>query len=203
MTEGLEACGQSGSVADEAPGKSSVLIRPAKLCIDRREMPCVVLGLSGGVAKAKIFEAIPDHRRLFLEFASGERHEIVLVWQTDGQFGFFFAGEVDEATLGTSGDKRLKSRKIRILLKAEAHLWLQGRPSRALLIDISQEGAGVVCSVPLRTGETVRLEAKGLPAAEATVRWAEHPRYGLALDRIFALEKFAEVCAALQPSRTA
>jgi hypothetical protein len=178
----------------------NALIKPAKLCVDDREVPCIILNASAEVVRAKIFVEIPPHRKLCLELASGDRVEVVLVWQTADQAGFFLV-ESSDARKITAGPAKTKARGLRMRVSGDVLLHTRSRPVAAEVVDLSQQGAGIICSSSLVQGEIVKFEAAGIGSIGARVRWSNHPRYGLLFDQVFTLANLASFCLGMQQNR--
>lgn len=186
-----------------AEGRSSprvtVLIRPGKLIVDGREYLCVVRDVSNGGLKVRLFQPLPSHRTLAIEFDTGERHAVRLVWQAEGMAGFEFVDAVDVTRLIAVQDAHRPRRQPRLHVDVEAVLCSAGLRVPVMLRDISQRGASVECSGWLMIDELVRIECKALPTLHAKVRWRRPPRYGLVFEQTFRLEELAIASARLGP----
>jgi len=180
--------------------RSMPIIRPAKLIVDKRETLCVVLNISEGGVRIRLFHPLPTHSCLAIEFDNGERHALEFIWQRGEQIGCSFAAPADLAGLLTpNGGQR--ARLPRVLLELSGVLYSDGVKTQISLRDISQRGAAIDCPAWLMIDETVRIECPELPTIRAKVRWRRPPRYGLVLERIFSLADLAKVCSELvQPA---
>lgn len=124
--------------------------------------------------------------------AVGERLEIALsetvsfeasvVWTDKGRCGVQFSQAIDAAALlaGLAAEQRATSyRAPRIAVEARAELMLDKGVCPIDLIDISQSGAGFLCSEPLAAGMKVELVLLGGLRRTAIVRWSRGGRGGL------------------------
>lgn len=180
-----------------ASQRVTLLIRPAKLIADDREFLCVVRDLSDGGIKVRLFAPVPDHQRLVIEFDTGERQRIKIVWQAGELAGFAFVDPVDVDRLIASHQGTFPRRQPRLNVAFEAVLCTAGLRTPVVVRDISQRGASVECNGWLMIDELVRLESEVLPTLHAKVRWRRPPRYGLIFEQTFQLPDLARACAGL------
>lgn len=193
--------GAQGSFDEErrAGGRVTLLIRPGKLIVDGREYLCVVRDVSEGGVKVRLFQPLPEHREIAIEFDHGDRHRLQLVWQTGDQAGFFFIDEVDVDVLIAAHNGAHPRRPPRLNVAVDAMLVTSGLRTTIVLRDISQRGASIECSGWLMIDELVRIECSLLPTLHAKVRWRRPPHYGLVFEQTFRLDELAQTCARLTP----
>lgn len=191
-----------GSGPDRRSGpRVTVLIRPGKLIADGREFLCVVRDVSERGLKARLFDALPEHRTLHIEFDNGERHALQLVWAKGNLAGFCFLEEVDVRRLIVTEAGDHPRRQPRVTISVDAMLSTAGMRVPVLLRDISQRGASIDCTGWLMIDELVRIESPVLPTLHAKVRWRRPPRYGVVFEQTFGLEDLARACARLTPGQ--
>jgi hypothetical protein len=84
-------------------------------------------------------------------------------------------------------------------LQRPALITAQGRDMRAMLVDLSQQGARIEAGSHITVGEQLRLEVDGLPVRFGQVRWQNEYSHGLEFQQAFRLEDFARCLFTLQP----
>jgi len=177
----------------------TLLIRPGKLIADGREYLCVVRDVSEGGVKVRLFQPLPEHRDIAIEFDHGARHQLQLVWRSGDQAGFFFIDEVNVDVLIAAHNGAHARRPPRLHVAVDAVLVTSGLRTPVVLRDISQRGASIECSGWLMIDELVRIECSLLPTLHAKVRWRRPPHYGLVFEQTFRLDELAKACAVLTP----
>ena len=180
----------NGAELRRAP-RFTLLVRTAKLVIDGREYLCVLRDASATGAKVRLFHAIPPHRTIALETASGHRYPMDMMWCRDDHAGFRFHEDVDVHELIEDRREQYPKRQIRLRVAHEAVLHAQGRAMAVMLHDISQQGACIDCGEYLMMRQPIRLEVPGFPEIFAKVCWRQQPRYGLVFETGFSLEEMA------------
>lgn len=179
----------------------TVMIRPGKLIADGREYLCVVRDVTDKGLKVRLFHPLPDHRDLGIEFDTGERHALRLVWQANEQAGCEFLEPIDCSRLLATSDASFPRRQPRLNVELPATLCSNGLRTSVKLHDISQRGASIECNGWLMIDELVRIECASLPTVHAKVRWRRPPRYGLVFEQTFQIDQLARACAGLQQDR--
>jgi len=179
-----------GAELRRAP-RFTLLVRTAKLVVDGHEYLCVLRDASATGAKVRLFHAIPPHRVIELETASGDRYPMDMVWCRDDHAGFRFHEEVDVNHLIEDRREQYPKRQIRVRVEHEAVLHAKGRMVAVMLRDISQQGACIECAEYLMMRQSIRLEVPGFPEIFAKVCWRQQPRYGLVFETGFMLEEMA------------
>ena len=194
-----EAAQASSEEDRRAAGRVTLLIRPGKLVADGREYLCIVRDVSEGGVKVRLFQPLPEHREIAIEFDHGERQRLQLVWKAGDQAGFFFIDEVDVDVLIAAHNGPHARRPPRLHVAVDAVLMTSGLRTPIVLRDISQRGASIECSGWLMIDELVRIESSVLPTLHAKVRWRRPPHYGVVFEQTFRLDELAEACARLTP----
>lgn len=191
------------ALEDRAAPRFTLLIRAAKLVCDQAEYLCVIRDVSSQGISVRLFHPIPCGIELALELPSGEAHPIQQVWDKPGQAGFEFVEpiNVDQMILSSH---QFPKRELRFAVRLPVTMIKSGQRQRAILHNISQQGAMVECGdthaldQQFALDQIVRLESNRLPEIEARVRWRQGNRYGLIFDTIFHIQDLAAIVQTLQ-----
>ena len=198
--DGLAAASAPGRDLREAP-RYTLLMRAAKLVSRDGEFLCVVRDASESGVNIRLFHALPKNDFLQLEFPNGDRHRLELVWQQDDRAGLKFA---ETANIGRllEGPSRYSKRPIRINLDLPVRLVGGLQTSQGRLIDISKQGAKLLCGDRFAIDQRVKLSgasgSQGLPEVNAKVRWRRENAYGLVFEDTFQFGDLAHIVARLQ-----
>ncbi|MFI4981804.1 MAG: PilZ domain-containing protein [Nevskiales bacterium] len=119
------------------------------------------------------------------------------VWERDGHAGFRFAAPIDVHGF-IAEVSPYPRRPARLRLQIAASVCAQGLSAEAVIRDLSQRGAGIESGRQLAKGQPVTLDAPGMPQVVAKVAWRSGRFYGLAFEKVFALEELARLSVALQ-----
>jgi hypothetical protein len=198
----------SALAADAAPGRDlretpryTLLMRAAKLVSRDGEFLCVVRDASESGVNIRLFHRLPQNEYLQLEFPNGDRHRLELVWQQDDRAGLKFAENADIGRL-LEGPSRYSKRPIRINLDIPVRLVAGLQVGEGRLIDLSQQGAKVLCGDRFAIDQRVKLSGAtglvGLPEVNAKVRWRRENAYGLVFEDTFQFGDMARIVAGLQ-----
>lgn len=190
--------GEPHEIEDRVAPRFTLLIRPAKLVVGDLQFVCVIRDISATGVSVRIFHAIEWNGPVALELQTGERHKMDLVWNRGSEAGFEFHHEVEvESVIGNAS--LYPKRDIRFAIEWPIKLHdATGTARPAKLHNISRQGARVEIAAPLALDQALRLEARGLPAIEARVRWREEGHYGLVFDTTFSLGELALTVERLQ-----
>lgn len=180
----------------EAP-RYTLLMRSAKLVSRDGEFLCVVRDASESGVNIRLFHALPKNDFLQLEFPNGDRHRLEMVWQQDDRAGLKFVEAADIGRL-LEGPSRYSKRPIRVNLDIPARLTAGLQVADGRLIDISQQGAKVLCSERFAIDQRVKLSAQNLPQVNAKVRWRRENSYGLVFEDTFQFGDLAHIVAKIQ-----
>ncbi|MGB7374332.1 PilZ domain-containing protein [Pontixanthobacter sp.] len=168
----------------------TLLIRTAKLIVEDRQYLCVVRDISMTGASIKSFHAVPEGKRIALEFPDGGLYPADLIWQNDGEAGFQFHTPIDvEDIIMATGDYPKRDLRFDV----EWPLTIEGPncPIAAHLVNVSRQGGMIYCDSAFAIGQLLRIRAVGMPDIEARVRWRRDHYYGLVLDTTFSLATLA------------
>lgn len=186
----------AGAEQRHAP-RVGVVIRAAKLLTGQGEYLCVLRDVSETGFKASIFHELPDCDELQFELQNGECHAATLVWQDCGHAGFRFVDPVDLTRL-LANPAHYARRPIRLMIEGPGQLQLGPRTIPIALCDISQHGAKIACDERLPLSARVSLQARGLPAISARVRWRRDGKSGLVFEETMEFAQFAVRAHAMQ-----
>ncbi|MEO5706834.1 MAG: PilZ domain-containing protein [Alteraurantiacibacter sp.] len=175
----------------------TLLMRAAKLVGEHGEYMCIVRDASDSGVNIRLFHPLPDADTLMLEFPNGDRHPLELVWQDSERAGLRFAETADIARL-LECPSQFARRPIRVNLDLAADLLTGSTASPARLLDLSQQGAKLICDFRHALDQRVRLSARGLPEVNAKIRWRRDNAYGLVFEDTFQFGDLAQIVAALQ-----
>jgi PilZ domain len=181
-----------------ATKRTSLLIRTAKLVAQNGEYVCMVRDVSADGLRLRLFHPLPPETYMFLQLANGELYPMELVWQRDNEAGFRFARQInlDEFIEEPSAFAR---RPMRLNIQHSGLVFVAGRASPAMLIDLSQGGARIETTAWLALRQTVRLSLDGLPERFARVAWRDRYHHGLVFDQSLKLDELAAHAYQLQP----
>jgi hypothetical protein len=169
----------------------ALLLRSAKLVNSRGEFLCIVRDVSESGVKLRLFHPVVKGEDLALEIATGERFGVEMVWEEEGEAGFQFVDTVDVMRFIAEAGPFPK-RPVRIRVSHPAVLSFDGSTAEATICDLSRQGAKIETTQQrLAIGQTLRIEAHGLPQFEATVCWRRHPHYGLVFRQLMSMEELA------------
>ena len=169
----------------------TLLIRAAKLISGDAEFLCVVRDASEAGISVRLFHPLPADSCLTLEMPNGDRHPLERVWEEDGKAGFRFSEPVEIGRI-VEGPGRFGKRPVRVRVEIPCMLVAGDRRIRATIGNLSQQGALVSTGEHLALAQRIRIEADGLPAIAAKVRWRRDEEYGLSFEDTF---QFAELAA--------
>ena len=184
-----------------ATPRFTLLIRAAKLVSDAGEFVCVIRDVSRSGVSVRLFHTPTACERVALHMPGGAIYDLQKVWQDDGEAGFAFGQPVDVAQLiSESGD--YPKRGLRLKLSFPVTLVTSGHRHRAVVENMSQQGARIACEGLLAIDQAVRLELPGVGPEKhevrAKVRWRGEREYGVVFDDTFSLGSFALLAARLQ-----
>ena len=186
------------SAERRASPRFPLLMRTAKLLCESGEYVCMVRNVSASGAMIRVFHDLPPDTHLFLELASGDRFAMQRRWQKKDRAGYRFASqiEVNEFIEEASAYPR---RPLRLRLQKTALVTANGKDGKAMLVNVSQQGACIETASKLSEGDELRLEVAGLPIRFGRVCWREGYAHGLVFQQAFPLEDFAQYALAMQP----
>lgn len=185
----------SGPERREAQRYAS-LIRAAKLLGEDGEFVCVIRDVSTSGISLRSFHRLPEGL-LTLTLQNGDAYSLELVRSNGSQASFTFVETVDVERLIVETSKFPK-RQLRINLAHSGEISAVAQRSTAVLTNLSQQGAQILCDARFAIEQPVWLKAPPLPDIRAKIRWRGTDSYGLAFDTTFTLREFAQLAARLQ-----
>lgn len=184
-----------------AKPRFTLLIRAAKLASPLGEFVCIIRDVSETGVSVRLFHALPGCERFALHMPAGSTYDLVNIWQRDSEAGFAFERPVDVAQLiNESGD--YPKRGLRLGLCFPVIITTAGERHRAVVENMSQQGARIRCDGLLAIDQMVRIETPDVAGEKrevrAKVRWRRDNHYGLVFEDTFTLGDFARLAAQLQ-----
>jgi hypothetical protein len=180
----------------DAP-RFTLLIRAAKLVAPQGEFVCVIRDVSETGVSLRGFHVLPATGELRLELRTGERIALEPVWSRGFEAGFRFLDTVEVGALVAEAG-RFPKRQLRLNIVFDVELAFLGGRVRGQVLNLSQQGARIVCDSLLAIEQPLRLCSGPLPEVRARVRWRRNREYGLAFDDTFSLSQLALFAAASQ-----
>jgi hypothetical protein len=192
---------QSGPAPDlgemRASPRFTILIRSAKLVCESGEYLCIVRDVSETGVRLRLFHPMPPEQQVSLELATGDTFLVEKIWERDDQAGFRFLNPIElHHFISETGP--YPKRPVRLRLEFPAIITADGGSSVAMVRNISRQGARIDTTRLLALGQTVKVDAEGLPELYATVCWRSTPSYGLVLQQVFSFEELAMLADRLQ-----
>ncbi len=192
---------KAAKTGDQRSGhRYTLLLRAGKLVLQAGEFLCLVRDVSDRGLKVRLFHPLAIDPACEIELGNGERLAIECVWQQGGQAGFRFAqGSIDIHTLiDESGPFPKRHLRLRLDPPLPLLITADGLTEAGVLCDISQHGGAVAIDGRLPIHAQVRINAPGLPALVARVRWRRGGMHGLVFQQGFRLDQLAELAWRLQ-----
>ena len=178
----------------------ALLIRAAKLTSATGEFLCVVRDASEAGVSVRLFHPLPPGVELLLEMPNGDRYPIQRVWEDEDSAGFRFREPVELDRI-VEGPSRYPRRPVRVRLEVPCFLLVGSRRARALIGNLSQQGALIRTQEYLSLVQRISVEVDGLPEIAAKVCWREQDCYGLSFEGTFQFAELAGLAFDLQRER--
>jgi len=178
----------------------ALLIRAAKLTCANAEFLCVVRDASEEGVSVRLFHPLPPGVELMLEMPNGDRYQLQRVWEDEDSAGFRFREPVELDRI-IEGPSRFPRRPVRVRLEVPCYLLFGGRRVRAMIGNLSQQGALIRTQEYLSLVQRVRVEVDGLPEIAAKVCWRQPDCYGLSFEGTFQFAELAALAFDLQRER--
>ena len=175
----------------------TLLIRAAKLIAPEGEFVAVIRDVSESGISLRGFHALPGSNPVALELQTGERHALEKVWDRGFDAGFRFTGAIDIVPLIAEAG-RYPKRQLRLGLNFPVEIAVLGRRVAGEVVNISQQGARIVCDERLAIAQPLRIISTAFPEVRARVRWRREGQFGVAFDDTFTLSQLAQLACAMQ-----
>ena len=168
----------------------------SEMCI--RDSLCLIRDVSEKGIGLGFLHDVPREPRTLLQLANGMTYPVERVWAQSRQAGYRFGCTVTlNEFLREESPHPIRPLRLRIEGKARVQ---DGRTAMdALLVDLSCEGAKIVCEDDLRARGLISFELPSLPPQLATVRWNDRDYFGLQFQHPLSTEELAGCALALQP----
>lgn len=173
------------------------LIRAAKLVCRQGEFVCVVRDVSATGVSLRTFHHLPTDPEIALELQNGDSYEMKLVRRNGFDASFQFDRPIEVMQL-VQENWQYPKRQLRLNIAVPLTFTLLTGRCEGVALNLSQQGARVVCDEVLAIDQTVRLDSRALPETRAKVRWRKDSHYGLVFDDTFSLREFALLAARVQ-----
>jgi hypothetical protein len=191
----------NGEIDRRHAPRFTLLIRAAKLTSDDAEFLCVVRDASEAGVSVRLFHPLPPGAVLTLEMPNGDRYPLQRVWEDDDSAGFRFCEPVELDRI-IEGPSRYPRRPVRVRIELPCFLLLGSRRVRAMIGNLSQQGALIRTQEYLSLVQRIRVEVDGMPEIAAKVCWRQHDCYGLSFEGTFQFAELAALAFDLQRERT-
>nr|WP_246205046.1 PilZ domain-containing protein [Altericroceibacterium indicum] len=126
----------------------------------------------------------------------GDCFDIEPVWTEGNCAGFRFLKPIDVKAI-ISSHKDHPKRGLRVNLSHDAYIVHLGHTIRVRLVNLSQQGACIICDEFLAMDERIDLYFDYLSEIKCTVRWRKEPHYGVCFGRTLAFAELATIVAAI------
>lgn len=176
----------------------SLVMRTAKLLCETGEYLCVVRDISQTGTKLRLFHEVPPDSHLFIELANGQRYAMERVWMDGDHAGFRFSSPINVAEF-VEETSPYPRRPMRLRIPRNALVTANGKDTRAMLVNISQQGAGIEASGEIPVSQLVRVEVPGLPLRFGHICWRKKFSHGVVFQQAFRLDELARYALQLQP----
>lgn len=176
----------------------TLMLRNAKLCIDGKEVLCIVRDVSVTGVRIRAFHSIPAGRACSIELWEGQRFPIEQAWNNGQEAGYAFSEAMDlEALIYENGP--FPKRPLRVNLTLPATILHGDIGTQVTICNLSQQGVCVESDRRWPQRQRVRISGEGLPdPLDAIVLWNRGNQHGLVFEQTFALADFALLVAKLQ-----
>lgn len=178
--------------------RASLMLRRAKLVCQSGEYLCLIRDVSEKGIGLGFLHDVPPERRTLLQLANGMTYPVERVWSQSRQAGYRFGCTVTlDEFLREDGPH--PARPLRLNLDGKARIQDGRAAMEARLVDLSCEGAKVVCEDEVRDRGLISFELPGMTPQLAQVRWNDGDHFGLQFQHPLSTEELAECALTLQP----
>jgi hypothetical protein len=171
------------------------LLRVALLHADGASDICLVKNLSANGLSARVYRKLAVDEPVEVEFHSGELLAGSVVWEWNWEVGLAFPQPIDvAAVLGSRWVTENSRRRAlpRIPVECPGLLSDGFRSVEIMLRDISQGGASVQTSAPIKLMTNVVVTLPNLPLLTGVVRWTSNSTLGISFNECIAFELLAQ-----------
>lgn len=203
VATGLDGEGSppDGLADQRADPRVTLLIRNAKIAFPDGEFLCVIRDVSATGMRIKTFHPLPEQIPLHIELATGECHQVTMVWARNGEVGLQFTQAQDVKRLIHEQGPFAK-RALRVDLDLPTMIRSVGEANEATIRNISQFGARLDCSAHFAMDQRLTLTTPPLPEISAKVRWRRDGQYGVSFQQVFGVAELAMIVADIQMAKS-
>ena len=166
------------------------ILRVGTLIVDGRRELCLIRNISAGGLMAHVYSTVKLGESVVAELRTGQPIAGRIVWVKDSNAGIAFDIPVDiEELLASPGplDSGWRARSPRIEVDRAATLRIDGRPSLARIVDISQSGVKIESDEALKLDGHVVISPEGFRPIAGVVRWQNERSIGLSFNQMIPL----------------
>lgn len=181
------------------------IMRVAKFVYNGREGLGVVRNLSASGMKIDAYLAIEVGQPLTVSLTDGHHLDATVIWQQDNSVGIKFDQPASVEQLLAIPVKAERGKAVRPPRVAAGHSallrWSNAAPAKVEIADLSQRGAKILTTAPLKVNNDVSLELAGLPPLAATIRWTRPGSAGLAFHQVLSVKALMAWLSASMPEK--
>ena len=178
--------------------RHTLLIRSAKLLVDGAEYLVVMCDASETGAKVRFFHSLPEITDVTLELQNEDQLKAEMVWRKGDKAGLCFEHRTQMARI-LSMRNEFKKRPVRVRIQTPGILIADDTQIPCTMIDVSQQGAKIICDGPLALRQSVKFKATDYPfEILAKVCWKKKGRFGLAFQTVYQFFELARLVNVLQ-----
>ncbi|WP_298335527.1 PilZ domain-containing protein [uncultured Erythrobacter sp.] len=178
--------------------RAALMLRRAKLVCQSGEYLCLIRDVSEKGIGLGFLHDVPPEPRALLQLANGMTYPVERVWAQSRQAGYRFGCTITlEEFLREEGPHPI--RPLRLNIEGPVRIQDGRAAMEATLVDLSCEGAKIICEDDLRSKGLISFELPGLAPQLASIRWNERNHFGLQFQHPLSSEELAECAHMLQP----
>lgn len=178
--------------------RASLMLRRAKLVCQSGEYLTLIRDVSEKGIGLGFLHEVPPEPRTLLQLANGMTYPVERVWAQSRQAGYRFGCTItlDEFL---REDSPHPVRPLRLNMEGQACVQDGRAAMEASLVDLSCEGAKIICEDDLRSQGLISFELPGMAPQLASVRWNDGDHFGLQFQHPLSTEELAACALTLQP----
>ena len=178
--------------------RASLLLRRAKLVCQSGEYITLIRDVCEEGIGLGFLHDVPPETRTLLQLANGMTYPVERVWAQSRQAGYRFGCKITlDEFLNENGPHPI--RPLRLGMEGKVRVQDGRTVMEPTLVDLSCEGAKIVCEDDLRTNGLISFEMPGMAPQLASVRWNDGDHFGLQFQHPLSTEELAECAFTLQP----
>jgi hypothetical protein len=146
--------------------------------------------VSDGGAQIECDLDVPVGATVYYSLDEVTRIEAEVRWKKEGRVG------LSNLSLRRVKDEAFPRRAIRLALKHEAEAWVDGRPYKVKISNISQLGARLIGLPPVQVGKPIFLKIGGIEIHSVTARWVREVAAGVRFPRALSIAELNQILSA-------